>query len=410
MPNPPFGQKTAPVVVNAGTSASAWSAASGCSLAANSFTDEDGEAITCIKVTGNAANTNAFFDCTSFNSTNIGKNGIEFDVYVVAPTWAQITSSGVVMTMTFCDVGITNTMATTVQVVPGRWNRVRLSKADFDSLIGSPTWDGTTFTRLRFKILGISGYTAIAYIKNVSWAGYSRAQIAVMSDDIGISWYSTAYPYMLARNIKSTMAVITDAIGSGSFGGYARMSTAQILEMMDDGHVPINHTKSHGASPFMTSYTQAQAYAEINGAAEVMESLGLSVNNSARYYAAPYGEWSDAILAACDEAGIVMMRGTIGDGGQTSMMMSDTILTNRIVPVAYVINTTPVATIYKWIDRTIAKGGNLILLFHHVVTTPAAAIEYSTANFKLVMDYLYQRSGMFDSVTIPEMYTRSKWS
>lgn len=410
MPTTPYGRKVAPVVVNAGTSAAAWSAASGCSLAAASFTDENGAAVTAIKVDGSAANTNAFFDCTSFNSTNLGKNGIEFDIYVVAPTWAQLGSTGIIMTMTMPDAGFTNSLASTVIVPPGRWHRVRLSKADFDTIAGSATWDGTTFTRLRFKLTAISGYTFTAYVKNVCWAGWSRPAIAVMSDDIPETWYTTAYPYMQARNIKSTLAVITNAIGSGSFGGYARMSTAQILEMMDDGHAPINHSMSHGNAPFMTAYTQAQAYAEINGASEAMEALGLSLNGSARFYAAPYGEDSAEIVAACTQAGITMMRGTVADGGQASNAQGDVFLTNTRVPCAYIINTTPVATIYKWIDRAITKGGNLILLFHHVVTTPGTSIEYSTANFKLVMDYLYQRSALFDSVTVPEMWERSKWS
>lgn len=400
-------------LVNAGTSTTGWALLSGGAIALATVTTPEGLAMSLLRFLGSGDNTTGFFQCVSapFVGNQAGKDGIEFDLYYApGEPISDLGNSGVDFRATFIDAGGTNSVNCNIQIRQG-WQRIRMKKADFNSIGGTGNWDTTPFNRLLFRVGARAGVTHTVFIRNLGYMGQSKTKICVQFDDIGISVYNIAFPLMRERNIVGSCAVIGDAIGQSAFAGYDRMSAAQMREMKAAGWDFVNHTKTHGVSPFLTAASQATCLAEITGGRDAIIANGLGNGISEHLFCAPYGEFSTNYWAAAAEAGVKLFRGTVGDntGNTPRIAESDVIYSPTVqVPTLYVTRTQTPATLLDDVDSCIGKGGYLIPLFHHILTTPGTDIEYSTANLTTFLDGLVSRAANLEFVNMSQLYEATR--
>lgn len=413
--NEPRGRRplVPPVLLDPGTSGTYWAVSSGVTETTGAITNPDGISRTLVRFPGTAANTTAFIDWVPGGTLTIPPwaQGIEFDVYVTGSDFATKAANGYELTVQVRNSAGTQVLQAVTLMLSQQWQRVRINKADFSVLAGTPVWgDSTAFDRIRVRLQGYASHTHDIYCGPLSWAGVDRAKICVAFDDIGISVYNTAFPIMRARGIPGSNSVISDAIGQSAWNGYDRCSVAQLLEMNRAGWDCISHTKSHQSGVLPTALQSACAV-EIETPRDAIISNGLGNGISEYLLAAPYGEFGTNYWAAADAAGVKLFRGTYMVNASNIVPVGDTFLgMTRSVPCLSVLNTSSTANVLAAVDSVARTGGSLILLFHHVVTTPGTSIEYSTANFTTVMDGLVDASRRmnFDLVNMTQMYLQSR--
>lgn len=391
-----------PELLKDGLSTAGWSAVAACTVGSGSVLCPEGFNQTLLKITATSANTNLFWDLTLPNAgTNAGRAGIEFDLYVEYDSFATLGNTTGYMTLFFRDAGGSNTLASTFQVVQG-WQRIRLSATDFDTPAGTGSWTGTTFTSLRWKITGRASWTPVCYIRNLCWAGWDKPVFSIVHDDGGISGYTTVFPLLQARQMVASFAVIGSAIGI-VFGGYDHIDASEMREMRRAGCEFLNHTHTHQQSVLPTA-TQADCLTEINNCRAAIVATGADNGQGEYIFCSPYGEWGTNYWAASDQAGNQVFRGTaFSDGSIKPMGTSSAIVQgNRQVGCLSTISTTATSYIASVIDYTIAKGGQLILLYHHILGSSGASIETTTAKYTAILDYLRAKrdAGLCDVVTM----------
>lgn len=287
------------------------------------------------------------------------------------------------------------------------WNHIRLGRLDFGTGGGSPSY-ASAINLLRLNFALIASKVITATISNIRKGGFSRSQICVMFDDQGTSVYNTAYPIMAARGIVGSNAVIGSYLsGSGTQGGYVRCTPTELRAMNDAGWDTCNHSWSHQQN-VLTTASYSECLTEVVRCRDELMKYGLTRNNSHLLYSSPYGEWSTDYLAAARDAGCTLFRttkndATVGTQGPQGDGLDTTMRPLQCVSISDTTNAATVATI---IDRAIASGRHLILLFHHIVTSPGSSIEYSTTNFTSIMNHLWKRSAVCDTVNFSEFRSR----
>lgn len=360
-----------------------------------------GGASTQARVTAGAANTNMF---TFFTTTYdvVGKKGIEFWVHVSGISGASNRSVGGTGTVVLRSSGAAATLTAIISFHEG-WNHIRLGRADFSSAVGGATWNGTTFVDVTVKWDALAGVTPVLTFANLSYAGYSRPQIALVFDDGYDTVYDTALPILSALKIPATVGVISSLVG-----GSGKMTLAELTELHDDyDWAMCIHTDTHGASPFLESASQAACYTEINTCKEYLEAQGWTRDGENLDFISPYGEWSDNYNAARLQAGCRSFWGlgssdyasapskpSFGDRGVQEPYLSRLNLIQGVTG----------AQITGVLDRVIAAGRSCVVLFHSIVTTPSINLEVSTAAFTACAQYLHRKRAMIDLVTLPQLY------
>lgn len=403
-----YRSKSSPVLIDVATSAN-WASVANCNKTVESVELDDGSTGSAIRFSGLASNTNTFFDFT-LGATLSGRRGIEFDIKVDFGTFAQMVSSPLTGFVQLRDAGGTNNAAAITGYTRG-WQRVRLDRADFDNLNGTPHFDNTSFASLRFKLNAVSGMTHNCWIRNVSWSGNSRSQFCIHFDDIGNSVYQNAFPYMASRKLVGSLGCITDAVGQTNWNGYDRISSGHMLEMVGQGWDVGFHTKQHLQNS-MAGWTVSQCETEYSYNAWIADN-GLSVSHDGNWAShlnlySPYGEYSVNMFAAAENLGMNLFRGVIGNTGQSTQHGASDLVTSRtMVPTYVVANTTTFAAFKATIDRSIARGGSMIILFHHILPSASTSIECATSVFQQMMDYLYGLSGVADVVNMPTFMSRT---
>lgn len=407
-----YSPKVPPVLLDKSTAGTFWAPSSGATETTGAITCPDGVSRTLVRMQGTAANTTAFIDWVPGGTLTIPPwaQGVEFEVYVTGSSFATKAANGYELTVQVRDSAGTQVLTAVTLMLSQVWNRVVINKSDFSIAAGTPVWgDSTAFDRIRIRFQGYASHTHDLYFGPISWARVGRAKICVAFDDIGISVYNTAFPIMQARGIPGSNSVISDAIGQSAYSGYDRCSAAQLREMNRAGWDCVNHTKSHQSGVLPTALQSACA-TEIETCRDAIISNGLGNGISEHIFCAPYGEFGTNYWAAADAAGVKMFRGTYMVNASNIVPVGDTFLDmKRSVPCLSVLNTSSTSNILAAVDSVARSGGSLILLFHHVVTTPGTGIEYSTANFTTIMDGLVaaSRRNNFDLVNMTDMYLSS---
>jgi peptidoglycan/xylan/chitin deacetylase (PgdA/CDA1 family) len=213
---------------------------------------------------------------------------------------------------------------------------------------------------------------------------FSTGGVTLTFDDGDIDQYTTALPKLTAAGIKGTFYIISQRFSDLGFSG--SMSKAQVKDLFNKGHEIAAHTRTH---PHLTTMTQAQQVAEIQGSRQDL--LAMNVG-SIMSFAYPFGEYDATTLQVVKDAGFTSARSTIGGYATPTAVRLE-------LPRQSLENTVTVAQVKQWIDTAIANKQWLIIAIHHVDTSGE---QYSTTpdTFNQMIDYLVQKQ--VKTVTISE--------
>jgi peptidoglycan/xylan/chitin deacetylase (PgdA/CDA1 family) len=266
------------------------------------------------------------------------------------------------------------------------------------------TFDLTTQGCLRFQYrIGPDGnaanlaiYASGLYIKN-----RGPAFVIVETDDNKKSFLDKAIPICRRLGIPVTHSVITDKLADTDTNYWKWRDADNLYAEGDD---IANHTKTHGLSNSgLDTGTSAQQQVDILDAQDALLARGYT--RSARLLAYPYGRFNSDTLAILQANGVQMAR--VASGTHQANII-DAQWQIKSYPV---INTVSVATTLEQVDRAIATGSTISLLFHDIVETaasdanPGTATDYPMRRFEQIMEGLAARIGA--GLLIP--VTRSEW-
>lgn len=392
-------------VIDDGSSGANWTVSGGTENAAANITGPDGTTISRVSFTQTSA-TNMFITCTVALSVAAPINGFEIDVHVAGCTDGTIQS----YTGDFRvrDTGPTNTYVSDLALHPG-WNRIRLGKGNFGVGAGTPNWQTTTFIDILMKINAIASQSLVVTVSNLRYAGYARPQIALKFDDGYTEVIDTAYGILSPFQFPATVGVISSKVGTA---GYMTLANLNTLHSATAPWAMCNHTDTHGASPFLSSASQASCLTEIQTCQTYLSNQGFTRDNEHLMFVAPYGENSANYMAAAVQAGCKMFIGVgVGNNALPNSYPSsdnlETTLASQVYPGLNVVNTGWTgAQALAFVDRCIASGKSMIVNMHKIKGTPANDLDWSTAHFTTFVNGLYARSALLDVVTVPEFYSR----
>ena len=132
-------------------------------------------------------------------------------------------------------------------------------------------------------------------------------KIVLSFDDGYDNFYTNAYPILKARNIKASVFIITDRIGTLNY-----LTWNQVIEMDRSGLITIgSHTLNHA---YLIGADKEKATREILDSKSIIEShLGHSIS----YFCYPYGAFDFQAMQLVEQSGYKMALSTIQGIDQT---------------------------------------------------------------------------------------------
>ncbi|HSX42833.1 MAG TPA: polysaccharide deacetylase family protein [Candidatus Saccharimonadales bacterium] len=221
----------------------------------------------------------------------------------------------------------------------------------------------------------------------------SSAAVSITFDDGYLSQYTTAKPLLDAYGYPATAYIIPDRIIRNPNGNHMQLSHLRTVEEL--GWDIANHTYDH---PYLTTdpgtgvtLTPAQVEAEFYAAKQWFVANGFT--KGIHDLALPHGAYDETVVLPAAKKYFRSVR-TIVNQGETLAPG------NRFkLRTLYVINSMTVATIKAAIDKALAGNEWLILVFHDLQPTTASQdIQYLTADFKSIIDYLYTSGAVVKTV------------
>lgn len=256
------------------------------------------------------------------------------------------------------------------------WNVLRFDKAWMQPSNGAAAADWQNINRLRIFVTSNAGMTVSTWW--ASWRVVKPNAVIFVDFDDGDATTSQALSVLDSLGLKSTLYVNGGLIeaGEGLYG--PTLSLAQLQAYYANGHDVSNHTYMHTDLAALSAEGKAAA---IGDAKSWLTANGFP--RSARWFATPHGQNSDAIETAV-RAFHKTCRSSTGSGqGRKFPLVSDYQdghLYNNIE------SATAVATVKAWIDSTIANGHVNHLLFHGIGTRPQ--YDVTLAEFTEIAGYL----------------------
>jgi hypothetical protein len=155
----------------------------------------------------------------------------------------------------------------------------------------------------------------------------------------------------------------------------------------------------------LASATQPECLDEIQTCQDYLSGLGYTRDDEHLHYCSPYGEWTTEYLAAAAEAGCVMFRGLFGDQAASAMTpngMADSGVRESMIASVVPTNAWTAANLTARTAALISSGRSAIYVFHDIVTPADTSIKFTPANFTTVMQDIYRKKAMLDTVTLPQ--------
>jgi len=264
-----------------------------------------------------------------------------------------------------------------VNVPVNGWNLITIYPSDWYQN-GGELWTNKMIV-LRIRVVAASGKSAIAYLDDLTINAESTPRCIITFDDGRISQYSTAFSYMESKGVKGVIYAIHDRAGTD---GYC--TEAQFAEMYAAGWDIANHTYSHEGT---AGGTYAKWVSELSQCQQWLDSLGFT--KSSRHVAYPGGVYNSDTLQAMNDTGMLTGR-TVKNRLQYTNLRSDIDEQYLLSPV-YIMNTMTVSTVKAYIDSAIDAGVAAILCFHAIETVSTKDIEYPTADFQEIIDYVVSK-------------------
>jgi len=194
-------------------------------------------------------------------------------------------------------------------------------------------------------------------------------------DDCPDGVYTLAYPYLADRNLRATVYMVTDYIGTAGY-----LSAVQLAALDAAGWSIGNHTKTH---PDLRTLTLAQQTAELSDAKAALDALGLTAHSNLVAY--PYGYYNDNTRIAMYDTGMLSGRMTLPESGVTTPVTP----TGRYeVPSYRYFTTESLATLTSKIEVDLAAGKSAVVYMHNVVEAAPTANDLLYSEFTDLVDWL----------------------
>jgi peptidoglycan/xylan/chitin deacetylase (PgdA/CDA1 family) len=256
----------------------------------------------------------------------------------------------------------------------------------------------------------------LLFVVSTDVACAATSKVIITFDDGWTSQYYEALPIMNANNQTGVAFLITGEVpkGKGTVGKQY-MNLSQVAKLYSSGWDLSSHTVTH---PYLASLNTSSLNAELNDSKTWLNNNGFT--RASMFLAYPYGNYNAGVIAAAKADGYLAARTVNNDGLYSQYNLSSpkifemqTLLVCGIS--AYGNNATPPLYIKNEINKSIARGGLVILSFHNITDVRASAPndvseDYLTSDFKEVSDFLRikQDAGELDVVTMSAYLNPSK--
>ncbi len=131
------------------------------------------------------------------------------------------------------------------------------------------------------------------YFADEPQRAHGRAGVVITFDDGYVDNYTTAFPLLKQYNMKATIFLVTDMIGTEG-----HLTEAQIREMAESGLVHFgSHTVSH---PTLTALSEERIREELSRSKETLEALTGETVDALAY---PGGAYDETVMRVAEELG-----------------------------------------------------------------------------------------------------------
>jgi peptidoglycan/xylan/chitin deacetylase (PgdA/CDA1 family) len=289
----------------------------------------------------------------------------------------------------------------------GQWVTLQYSLYDFyPAGTGMALTDWPNINYARLTVNSKAGTTVNVWVDRLQWVK-ARPVCTFTWDDGRSGNFTNAMPMLAAHGWKSTVYVVTDAIGKSSYnfaGGSSYtdiLSLAQLQGLRDAGWDVGSHTHTH---PDLTTLTQAQQLAEMQTSYNWLITNGFS--RGAEFFATPYGARNaDTVLAAKQVYINLRDASTAGNTGYEPPLLNKLTASTQYGLRYQEINSapsqTPLATFQGWVDKAIETGTWLIVV-GHTVDGPTGWLD--PALFAQYLSYLDSKRSEIDVLSMGQYW------
>lgn len=211
--------------------------------------------------------------------------------------------------------------------------------------------------------------------------------ISFTFDDIYASQYTNARPILAAKGWAASAYVIQDRLDTAGFLTTAQLYTLADLNDWDIGLHAYSSTV-HNAANGNTSYSATPDVLRDDWTAQQQALQALGHSRGLGHYAYPQGKYDLTTLVEVRKR-FLSARTTISRAIET--IPPADLFRLRAIQCGNTTALTPngtVGTLEWYVDQVGTYGGWLILCFHDVITTATSTLEFSTANFQTLCDYI----------------------
>jgi hypothetical protein len=225
----------------------------------------------------------------------------------------------------------------------------------------------------------------------------AKAKVVFTFDDGWVSQYQTAFPILLKYGFTGTIGCIPTWVGTKADPSYeVVMTIEQLRELQDYGWEIANHTYTHQR---LDNLTITQAIQDVEQCKNWLITNGFAKSSSMLIY--PYGSHIETTKSV-DFAKIVRFGRTLVEGLESPNPPEKLRVKTRNMVRAR----TP-ATFKEHIDDAISSGSTLIFTNHIIddltVENDPYEMAYGIADFKEIVDYVYQNSDKIDVVSLSDL-------
>lgn len=262
------------------------------------------------------------------------------------------------------------------ELIPDRWVNVNLHRSEF-TLAGGFSWSSTV-VGMRL-IQEDTAQAASVSFDDFRSGVETMPAVILQTDDCYNSDYSVCYQEgWVNRRIRTVHFVI-----SGIMGTSGRLTTAQAVEMFNDGLDIGNHSDENAA---LTGYaTQADVEQHLQNCIDYL------FNNEmcrAEYHLAyPQGAWSDTVKAACAAVGMNTARNAYDADVQLTLPQYYWYHT-KATPLER--DNTTLAEAQGYVDDAIARN-EIALIYTHDLGPSPSYYGWDDGDYASLLDYIVQQ-------------------
>ncbi len=284
------------------------------------------------------------------------------------------------------------------------WNPVVVAQSACTPNANSPSWGSISL--IQFIVATNSSLNHKAAFdfgplkENYAGGAFNKAQVVLTFDGAWNSTLINATPIMqtitLAHPFSQTGVafIVTNEInaaGGDGCGVGKCINLSQLASLYGNGWDLASHTMNHAN---LVTETADNFPSGINNNYELSASQSILVNNgftrAADIFAYPNGAYNSVVINQVKNNNYILAR-TLGFGiTQPNLYPDDPYnLSYRVQSLVMAPGpTTTPAVVESEINNVIAENGLLVLTFHIIQPNTATAVEYSTANFTILSNYL----------------------